>query len=165
MNEDNCLASWEDLYWSISVNHNFKWVLKLNNGVLTKIICGGTALILLFPCHILVWVKNYDHNYIGCIEFHRGIVIRVGGNYKWLALIESISDYDNASSIDLKNATLGFCAQLSEAPNTQPQTIDIVHSLFSLGVWNIALVFLFQIEINTVFILLLCSRHQVCCVR
>lgn len=122
-------------------------------------------MILLFPCHILVRVKNYDHNYIGCIEFHRGIVIRVGGNYKWLVLIESISDYDNATSIDLKNAMLGFCAQLSEAPNTQPQTIDIVHSLFSLGVWNIALVLLFQIKINTVFILLLCSRHLVCCIR
>lgn len=89
----------------------------------------------------------------------------MGGNYKWLVLIESVSDYDNAMSIDLKNATLGFCAQLSEAPNTQPQTIDIVHSLFSLRVLNIALVFLLQIEINTVFILLLCSRHLVCCVR
>lgn len=80
-----------------------------------------------------------------------------------MVLIESISDYDNATSIDLKNATLGFCAQLLEAPNTQPQTIDIVHSLFSLGVWNIALVFLFQIKINTVFILTLFKTSGVLC--
>jgi hypothetical protein len=94
----------------------------------------------------LVWVKSYDHNYIGCIEFHRGIIICVGGNYKWLVLIESLSDYDNATSIDLRNATLGFCAQLSEAPNTQLQPTDMVNSLFFLSVGNIALVFQFQIK-------------------
>ena len=106
----------------------------MNNEVFNKNCIGGTALILLFPCHILVWVKCYDHNYIGCIEFHHGIIIVVGGNHKWLVLIESISDYDNATSIDLRNATLRCSAQLLESPKTQPQTLDIVNSLFLLGV-------------------------------
>jgi hypothetical protein len=51
-----------------------------------------------------------------------------GGNHKRSVHIESIADYDNATSIDLRNAMLGFCAQLLEAHSAHPQTFDIVGS-------------------------------------
>jgi hypothetical protein len=50
-----------------------------------------------------------------------------------LVHIESIADYDNATGIDLRNATLRFHAQLLEAPSAHPQTINIVNSYSSEG--------------------------------
>jgi hypothetical protein len=90
-----------------------------------------------------------------------------------LVHIEGITDYDNATSIDLRNATLGFCAQLLEAPSAHPQTINIVNSLLFLreksGVRNIAVVFLFQTKkilfVNYFFVQeirrVVCNKHEV----
>jgi len=40
-----------------------------------------------------------------------------------LVHIESVSDYDNATNIDLRNRMLGYCAQLLGAPNAHPRPL------------------------------------------